>query len=271
MDKDKAIELTQQLMDYGLAPEEARWIAERELQAVEESQRTGKILNQLKGSAEIGLNSLVSVLNFLASPGYFAGAAAGGSLFIYLWGREQQNKFLREFKQQVNERIDEKIEQTRTLDLDEFMELFTQAMDIASKSASDLKRQALARALVNSTVLPTNQVSGKQSLLRVLSQMSDEEMLALTAVYKYESSVDELKKLAGISTTELAVILNWSEQETVVACEGLLQLALVYDPRIGTWNNIGPNREEYIEACKISALGNKLLMWSQGQIGNGTG
>lgn len=45
MDKDKAIDLTQQLMDYGLAPEEARWIAERELQAVEESQPTGKILN----------------------------------------------------------------------------------------------------------------------------------------------------------------------------------------------------------------------------------
>ena len=126
MDKDKAVELTQQLMDYGLEPESARWIAERELQAVEESQRTGQILNQLKGTAEIGLNSLVSVLNFLASPGYFGGAAAGGSFLVYLWGREQQNKFLREFKQQVNEKIDEKLEQSRTLDLNEFMELFTQ-------------------------------------------------------------------------------------------------------------------------------------------------
>lgn len=265
MDKDKAIKLIEQLMNYGLAPEEARWIAERELQAVEESQRTGKILNQLKGTAEIGLNSLVSVLNFLASPGYFAGAAAGGSFLVYLWGREQQNKFLREFKQQVNERIDEKLEQSRTLDLDEFMELFTQAMEIASKSASELKRQALARALVNSVVPPTNQVSGKQALLRVLAQISDEEMLALTALYKHESVADELKKFAGISINELVVALDWSESETLVACEGLRQLGLVYDPRVGTWNYMGRDSQQF-EACCITALGNKLLIWSQGQI-----
>ena len=270
MEKDKAIELIQQLIDYGLAPEEARWIAERELQAFEERQRTSKILNQLKGTAEIGLNSLVSILSFLASPGYFAGASAGSSFLVYLWGREQQNKFLRELKQQLNERIDEKNEQSRTLDLNEFMELFTQAIEIASKSASDLKRQALARALVNSVVLPTSQVTGKQSLLRVLSQMSEQEMLALTDLYKYESSIDELKKLTGMPITELASVLNWNAQETLVTCEGLRQLGLVYDPRVGTWDYMGGNSNQF-EACCITALGNKLLVWSQGQTSKVTG
>jgi exonuclease VII small subunit len=63
---------------------------------------------------------------------------------------------LDELKEQINERITKLTQKLNepALSLDEFIELFVQAMDIASKSKSELKRQALAKALVNSLDTP---------------------------------------------------------------------------------------------------------------------
>lgn len=101
------------------------------------------------------------------------------------WAWEESNA--RDFHDELEERL-RRIEREKVDEVyfnsDEFISLFAQATETASKTASDLKRQALAKALVNSLVTPTSELPGKQALLRVLSQMSDEEMIALSALYK---------------------------------------------------------------------------------------
>lgn len=135
------------------------------------------------------------------------------------------------------------------MESDEFKALLIEAVDTASKTASELKRKALANALINSVVIPTSKLPGKQALLRVLSGMSDEEMLALTALHNYESGGYE-----KITLERLAQKTGWSEEENTVAFEGLNQLGLARP--MGVMGN-----DMFGGLWKITALGKRLVRW----------
>ncbi len=188
---------------------------------------------------------MASVLGVTCPP---AGALAS----FMSWAWEESNA--RDFHDELEERL-RRIEREKVDEVyfnsDEFISLFAQATETASKTASDLKRQALAKALVNSLVTPTSELPGKQALLRVLSQMSDEEMIALSALYKNVREGDSEITLFDLKNT---IEAEWSHEDIAVAYEGLTQLGLAL------------TRDFDHELWKISTLGNRLIKWCSGEL-----
>lgn len=101
--------------------------------------------------------------------------------------------------------------------------------------------------------------------MRVISQMSDEEILALKVLYECETVGRDEFKLAEDGKTIITLKdlfkkvkpemgQEWSEKDNLVACNGLAQLGLAMPPRTLTWNN---------EMVRITALENRLIQWCQ--------
>lgn len=179
-----------------------------------------------------------------------------------------QSKQLEAFKSLVEERFkrfDHDKLDISALESDEYKALLLQALETASRTASDIKLQALANALVNSLVPPTSKLPGKEALLRVISQMSDEEILALTVLYECETSGRDEFQLAedGKPIITLEALFKkvkpkmgqeWSKEDNLVAYDGLAQLGLAMPPPNIMWNE---------EMVRITALGNRLIQWCQ--------
>lgn len=191
-------------------------------------------------SAVLGLFPLTAPIAVISNFGLFA------------WQKDQQEKFIHEVQQRLETLDTTKLDQS-ALESNEFKSVVIQVMETALKSASDLKRQALAQALVNSIVLPTSRFTGKQALFRILSQISDEEILTLSILQKGKAA-DNLNKSVGLA--EIANKLQWSEQEAKVACEGLLQLGLILDAEAGRMGN-----QRIHEYWHTTALGDKFVKW----------
>lgn len=124
-----------------------------------------------------------------------------------------------------------------------------------------MRCQLLAQGLVNSSVLPTSQFSNKAILLRVASQMTDEEIVALMVLYQEEpriaaeiaeqSAIE--RRAIGVTEETIASELGWKNEEVHIVCEGLCQLGLAYDGLTGA---IGPSRRD---SWRISPLATKLI------------
>jgi hypothetical protein len=216
-----------------------------------EKQLRTKVLKHLKSFWDIGLAGLPQILTLLSSPSPLVLGATASGFVASVWGREQQNKLLDELQKQINERINEtnaKLNEP-ALSFDEFMELFVQAMDIASKSKSELKRQALANALVNSVIPPTSQFIGKLTLLRTLSQLSDEEIQVLTLFWS--EFYDWARSRATLDYEDVSKLLMWDVEDAHAICVGLVQLGLA---------RYGGN------GITLTALAQRLVQWVKGEV-----
>jgi hypothetical protein len=140
-----------------------------------------EIWNQIKNSSDIGLQGLIQILTILAAPTFLVAGATGLSFVSYLWGREQQQKFLNNLEEEIN--LLRRDIQNIEVNYDEFMEEFSAVMEIASKSACEEKRKYLVNAFINSIVPTSIPFTGKQTLWRILSQISVEEIQTLKVIY----------------------------------------------------------------------------------------
>lgn len=216
-----------------------------------------------------GVSAILSV-NPLTAP-----IGAMGSFGLLVWQREQQQKFIDAYQRKFDALDQNKLDHS-ALESDEFKSLVVQAVEIASKTASDLKRQALASALVSSIVLPTSRFTGKQALLRLLEQLSDEEMVALKVLYDEEPRLEERRPssaipagslprvLIGMSEADIASRLGWSQEDALVACQGLRQLGLAHEP-----DDLGPSilldgadKRDW----RVTALAEKLIKWCSSEV-----
>lgn len=212
-----------------------------------------------------GVSAIMSLNPFTAVVG------AASSFGLFAWQKKQQQKFVDECQTRFNALDNSKLDRS-ALESDEFKSLVIQAVETASKTASDLKRQALASALANSIVLPTSQFTGKQALLRLLEQLSDEEMEALKVLYNEEPSLEKSQPASaipagmkprvrlGISETVVAAKLRWSQENALIACQGLRQLGLAHepDPDSGAilMESAPPQRD-----WRVTALAERLIEW----------
>lgn len=187
------------------------------------------------------------------------GALAGGVLWA--WQKQNAEHFLSVLTQKCQRLNREKLDYS-ALESNEFKALMIQVVDTASKTASEQKREALANALINSVVPPTSSFSGKQALLRVLSGMSDEEMLALTALQTL-TALDSMsarvnKSMLGnkiILLEHLAQETGWSKEENRIAFQGLKQLGIVDN------FGFGSNPQEGGGNWAITSMGDRLIQW----------
>ncbi len=180
------------------------------------------------------------------------GAVASTTLWVWQKGQVKQFERLLEEKLQ---RIDQNKLDKSALESNELKSLMLQAVETASQTASNLKLEALANALVNSVVLPTSQLTGKQALLRVVSQMSNEEMIALTALYYHKPTNENKYSFLDDLANDLFQEQGWDQEEVLVAYEGLKQLGLAGNFGLSNNPEKGGGRWE------ITALGRRLIQW----------
>ncbi len=200
-----------------------------------------------------------TVLSVFPPTAALSGMASFG---LFAWQRENQRKFEREIRDRVKNLDINKLDHS-ALQSDEFKSLIIETVEIASKSASELKRQALANAVVNSVIAPTSQFTSKQALLRVLSQISDEEILVITAIYKIQRS-DRSKWIYGVSIADLAQEIKCNEQKIRIVCEALLQLKLIFEPPIQSQAYFSPDEPINVRRFNgllVSDLGTHLIKW----------
>lgn len=230
--------------------------------------------NQIAGELAIGgiTATVIAVLsNFskakvgtdISQAGIFT--AVGIEAGFIGWQTLQLNKFKERFKRRFVALKQDKLDK-EFLESDKFKSLVIQVVESASKTASENKQKALANVLANSVVLPTSEYKHKETLVRVLSQLSDEEMQALKIIYDEELRLIAAKKedreknkginyeLHIVKGEEITKKLGWEEEDTQIACEGLSQLALVYDRSSGFSSATG---------WRITSLAKKLIEFSQ--------
>lgn len=213
-----------------------------------------------------GVSSVLSLIPLTAPIG------AVGSFGLLVWQREQQQKFIFECQRRFDTLDKSKLDRS-ALESDEFKVLVVQAVETAARTASGLKRQALASALVSSVVLPTSRFTGKQALLRLLEQISDEEMVALKVLCDEELPLEEIRPKSAIPTGELprvrlgmkeadvAARLGWSEEDALIACQGLRQLGLVHEPDPDMSYVITDNNAPEERGWRVTAIAEKLIKW----------
>jgi hypothetical protein len=218
-----------------------------------------KVWKQLKGSAEMlafGSTSAVSLEAALSSSPELLLIAAQMGFGVYLWQRENQNNSLRKLEQKIK-KIQDKLNQP-ALNFDEFMELFLQFMESASRSPSDEKQNYLVNLFINSVVSSTIPFSGKQTLFRIYLQISIEEIHGLKVINDAGIEAQNQGEFPSVPVTEVAKKLGWQEGEAFVICEALAQLLLISDAMIGTW---GYSTYQQHEVWRITALGARFIRW----------
>lgn len=169
---------------------------------------------------------LLGILNLTGGPiaGLVAGGAATGVLSA--WQASNHKKFAQAVQDNFRQVNQAKIDKT-LLNSDEFIELVIQSVEANARSASDRKCKALANALLSSVVQPTCKFSNKVGIIRVITQMSDEEQSVLKVLHDH--SIGPKPDGPFIDTEKISGTLGINRSETLAALNGLQQLGLAYD------------------------------------------
>ena len=227
----------------------------------EMSQLLAKVGKHLKGPAEIAFVGSATIFSLAASPGILPMIAAYMGFGAYLWQRENQNNSLRKLEQQI-QRTGANLENS-ALNSDEFMELFIQFMEIASKSAFDEKQDYLVNLFVNSVVSSTIPFSGKQILFRIHSQISLEEIHALKVLYDAAIDAENQGKFFLVPVTKIVEKLGWTQEDAFVTCEALAQLFLLSEGVMVSDEELeisgGSEPKHYV--WLVTALAKRFVRW----------
>lgn len=230
-------------------------IKSKNISNVDNEKSLQKIWNEIKNTSDMGLVGLIQILTLLSTPIPLVAGATGLSVVSYFWGKEQQRKFLIELEEQIN-LLGTDIKHIK-ISFDEFMEEFTGFIEIASKSASEEKRKYLVNAFINS-IAPSNiPFSGKQTLRRILSQISVEEIQILKIISDFEIEMINQGKFPCVDINRISEKLNWDKQNTLITCEALCQLMLISDASVGQFNSL----EYHHQIWRITSLGAKFIQW----------
>jgi hypothetical protein len=206
----------------------------------------------LGNSGEIALSGSVQVLTLLgaicAAPLGVALTAIGAGTTVILSARqmEQQKKLIEKISQALTS-IDKAQLNKEFLESSEFREIVMRICNEASLTASPYKHSALAKGLVHSAIYPHNEMTGKLIFIRIVSQLSDEELRILEVMQNaWENNVPILGKddlQESLKDLELGQIQ--------VSCEGLIQQRVLEPINSDVWS--------------LSILGRKLVAWLSGK------
>lgn len=186
--------------------------------------------------------ALTQILSVLIPP-----VGATGAVALSVWQQKQQQKFAAKVERQLKILYLEKVDHSALLDSiesamqsDRFQELLSKVLEEASRTGTDKKREALAKALVNSLFAPESSLSNKLTLFRLLASMSDEELTVFEAIANVWA-----KPQVRCRESDIASELNWERIDVQAACEGLVQLRLIEATEKNDW--------------RIALLGSRLI------------
>jgi hypothetical protein len=133
--------------------------------------------------------------------------------------------------------IDETKLDREFIDSDEFRDIMLQYIEATMKTSSELRCDALVKVFCSCFTKPTSTYINKQAMMRLVTQMSSEEMQVLYIIQREEQIFSENQsykegKSRDVQVSTIANQLEWNDLNTLIACQGLQQLNLVYDPEI---------------------------------------
>jgi hypothetical protein len=206
----------------------------------------------LGNSGEIALSGSAQVLTLLgaicAAPLGVALTAigAGTTVILSAWQIEQQKKLIEEISKALAS-IDKAQLNKDFLESSEFREIVMRICNDASLTASPYKHSALAKGLVHSAIYPQNEMTGKLIFIRIVSQMSDEELRILEVM---QNAWEDNVPILGEND------LQWSLKDLElgqiqVSCDGLIQQRVLEPINSEAWS--------------LSILGRKLVAWLSGK------
>jgi hypothetical protein len=220
---------------------------------------------QCGSSVELITSGGAAILNLLAtvvSPISVALTSASNvvAFGLFAYQTEQINKLINALEKRI-QRLEENNLDIDFLYSDEYKALISQAIEISYNSSSDIKREKIANALVNSIILSKKNIRNKEMLLRVLSGMSDDEINMLILIYEnWESCIPKRKEettlnlldkgdffLGGIRESVIENLLNISQSDVRATGQGLAQLGVASYTAPDSWG--------------LTTLGRKLIEW----------
>ena len=206
----------------------------------------------LGNSGEMALSGSAQVLTLLGAicvaPLGVALTAigAGTTVILSAWQMEQQKKLIEEISKALAS-IDKAQLNKNFLESSEFKEIVMRICNEASLTASPYKHSALAKGLVHSAIYPHNEMSGKLIFIRIVSQMSDEELRILEVMQNaWEDNVPILGK-DDLQESLKDIALSQIQE----SCEGLVQQRVLEPINSEVWS--------------LSILGRKLVAWLSGK------
>lgn len=217
-------------------------------------------IDEFSGLEIIGEPLISAAVAFL---GIVPIAGASASAGLSAWQNKNFQKFARVVKQRF-ERIERSTIDRDFVESDEFKGLIVQSIEAASYSASERRREALAGALLESCTLSKSKLGNKQTIIRALSQMSDDEIIALKVLYRLEQKFDlfERKPTDVVTTQQMSEEIHCGDEETKITCDGLLQLGLAYDAEGQYFDSTGQHRQIW----RITSLGNRIVEYAMSGI-----
>jgi len=137
------------------------------------------------------------------------------------WQAETLNRSIQRLEEEIAKLDRDKIDKA-VFGTDEHKDFSLKWLEEASRGSS-IRREVLIEAFVNSVKLPTSKMTGKISILRILSSLSDEEILVLQFMQNlWENNVPFVQDM------ELRQGLTEVGPEALKAtCQGLEQLRLL--------------------------------------------
>jgi|JFJP01.1.fsa_nt_gi hypothetical protein len=206
----------------------------------------------LGNSVEIALAGVPPILSLLGAGAVGLSSVAlttlggGISILISSWQMEQ----LKQFQKQVSQKFS-LIDQTKLdrewLESPQFAEQVVRIFEEARLTTSILKRDALAKGLVNSALDLNDKLTGKLFFIRIVSYLSDEELQVLEVMQNaWENNVPILgKDVLQESLKDLAL------SQIQASCEGLVQQRVLEPINSEAWS--------------LSIVGRKLVAWLSGK------
>ena len=125
---------------------------------------------------EPSIAAAIALLSTMPVVGHWVGVPLTAAMVT--WQNQNLDRFRTVLSNKLRTLDDSKLDKT-FIGSNEFKGLVVQALEAAVKTASENRCNALANALFSSITVPTSSYIGKQSLIRALAQMSDEEMYVL--------------------------------------------------------------------------------------------
>lgn len=178
----------------------------------------------LENSTELALSGSIQILSLLgatvagASSILYTAIGAGSTVLLGTWQLEQQRKFQVQIRERLASIDKDKIDH-EYFESSEFKELLLRICNESLLTASSQKHKVLSQVLVNSILNPTSKLSNKLIFVRIVSQLSDEELLILEVMQNAWESCIPILDIDSFNE----LLPDLQESQTREACDGLVQ------------------------------------------------
>lgn len=219
---------------------------------------------------------VAAIIQLLSTvPDYGPALSSIGTGGFLAWQNQNLDRAIQQIRSELAHREESKIDRN-FLQKDEFKDIAIQVVEELLKTSSELRCDASVKVFCASFTKPTSAYVNKRGLIRLASQMSDEEVLALYVIRdeerKFFSGTEQGERTTpDVEVATIASQLSWEPINALVACQGLQQLNVVYNVEIngGVYSSGGQyyTSGDSLPGDRVfrsTELGHRLILFAHG-------